>query len=192
MPAPCAGSDDTTCGHHLDGTGSFDVDPNGPTNAALAGKIVGGTFTGGPGDLSLQIAIGGTDPIQLNLIGARAKATGISETDIMSVIFAGAITQDDINMHVIPAIAPQLEATVEKDCTDLTNPPDCGCTGTGTSIISLFDKMPVDCHITADELVQNDFVKGLLAPDVTIDGKMALSVGVKATAKKATYTVAGQ
>ena len=32
----------------------------------------------------------------------------------------------------------------------------------------------------------------LLAPDVTINGKMALSLGIKATAVKATYTVAGQ
>jgi hypothetical protein len=32
----------------------------------------------------------------------------------------------------------------------------------------------------------------LLQPDVTIDGQMALSIGIKATAVKATYTVAGQ
>jgi hypothetical protein len=32
----------------------------------------------------------------------------------------------------------------------------------------------------------------LLAPDVTIDGKMALSLGIKVAAEKATFTVAGE
>lgn len=192
-PAPCNGSADTTCGHHLDGTGTFDVDPNGPQNAALAGKIVGGKFTGGPGNLSLQIAIGGTDPIQLDLIGARAEATGITDSAIGSVKFAGAITKDDIDNKIIPAIAPQLETTIMRDCTDLATPPDCGCGSgtTGATIISFFDSN-MDCHVTSDELKMNSLVMSLLQPDVTIDGQMALSIGIKATATKATYTVAGE
>jgi hypothetical protein len=32
----------------------------------------------------------------------------------------------------------------------------------------------------------------LLAPDVTVDGKMALSLGIKALAEKATFTVTGE
>lgn len=198
MPAPCNGSADTTCGHHLTGTGSFDLDPNGPTNAALAGKIVGGTFTGGPGDLSLQIALGGTMPIQLNLIGARAKASSISETGIGSgtsggVIFAGAITKDDIDTKILPAIAPQLETTIMRDCNMLTAPPGCGCTAnsTGATIISFFDSNK-DCMVTTDELKNNSLVMSLLQPDVTIDGKMALSLGIKATAVTGTFTVPGQ
>jgi hypothetical protein len=191
-PAPCNGSDDTTCGHHLDGTGSFDVDTT-TTNAALAGKIVGGQFTGGPGDLSLQLAIGGTQPINLNLIGARAKASGISETGIESVIFAGAVTKMDIDTKIIPAIQPQLETTIARDCTALDMPPDCGCTdgSTGMTILGFFDA-DKDCHVSLTELQMNSLVMSLLQPDVTIDGEMALSIGIKATAVKATYTVAGE
>lgn len=198
MPAPCNGSADTTCAHHLDGNGSFEVDPNGPTNAALGGKIVGGTFTGGPGNLSLQIAIGGTMPIQLDLIGARAKASGITETQIGSgtsggVIFAGAVTKNDIDTKIIPAIQPQLETTIARDCTDLATPPMCGCASgsTGATILSFFDANK-DCHVSLDELKTNSLVMSLLQPDVTIDGQMALSIGVKATAVKGTFTVAGQ
>jgi hypothetical protein len=198
MPAPCNGSADTTCGHHLDGTGTFDIDANGPQNAALAGKIVGGTFTGGPGNLSLQIAIGGTNPIQLDLIGARAKASGISETMIGSgtsggIIFAGAITKNDIDTKIIPAIVPQLATTIMRDCNMPTMPPGCGCTSgsTGATIISFFDANH-SCTVTEDELKMNSLVMSLLQPDVTIDGQMALSIGIKATAVKATYTVAGE
>jgi hypothetical protein len=193
QPAPCNGTDDMTCGHHLDGNGSFDIDPNGPQNAALAGKIVGGKFTGGPGNLSLQIAIGGTDPIQLDLIGARAQASGISETGITSVIFAGAVTKSDIDTQIIPAIQPQLETTIARDCTMLDAPPDCGCaaSSTGKTILGFFDAN-MDCHVSLEELQTNSLVTSLLQPDVTIDGQMALSLGIKATAVKATYTVAGE
>ncbi len=188
------------CKHHLDGTGSFSLDPNSPTNAALGGKVVNGTFTGGPGDLSLQIALGGTDAINLDLIGARAKASSISEAGIGSgttggVIFGGAVTKDDIDTQVIPAIQKQLVPLIARDCTDLTNPTGgCGCAAdsTGKTILGLFDTSPKDCAVSVDEIKSNELIKSLLAPDVTIDGKMALSLGIKATAVKGTYTVPGQ
>lgn len=197
-PTPCNGSADTTCGKHLTGTASTAVAANSPTNAALAGKIVGGTFTGGPGNLSLQIALGAGSPIQLDLIGARAKASGISDTTIGSgtsggVIFAGAISKSDIDTKVIPAIPPQLETTIMRDCNMLTSPPGCGCTSgsTGATIISFFDANH-DCMVTADELRNNSLVMSLLQPDVTINGVMALSLGIKATAVGATFTVSGE
>ena len=49
------------CGTHLTVPARFTISANSPNNAAVGGKIVGGTFTGGPGDISLQIALGGTD-----------------------------------------------------------------------------------------------------------------------------------
>jgi hypothetical protein len=215
MPAACNAGEvfnettHTGCGHHLDGTGSFSIAANSPTNAALGGKIVNGTFTGGPGNLSLQIALGGTDAIQLDLIGARAKASSISETGIGSgtsggVVFAGAISKDDIDMKVIPAIQKQLVPIIERDCCGAaTSPqptcdpnatPACGCMAdsTGKTILGLFDTTPKDCTVTVDEIKNNSLIVSLLSPDVTINGKMALSLGIKATAVKATYTVAGQ
>ena len=52
--------------------------------------------------ISLQIALGGTEAIQLDLIGARAKASGISDAKIDSVILGGALTEEDLNTKVIP------------------------------------------------------------------------------------------
>jgi hypothetical protein len=204
MPAACNSGEmynemtKTGCKHHLDGNGMFSIAANSPTNAALAGKIVNGTFTGGPGDLTLQIALGGTMAIQLNLIGARVKASSISETGIGSgttggAIFAGAITKEDIDTKVIPAVHAQLAPIITRDCTN-TTPPDCGCMAdsTGKTILGLFDTMPKDCTVTVDEIKNNNLIMSLLAPDVTINGKMALSIGIKATTVKGTYTVAGQ
>jgi len=193
-PPACTDANDTICRHHLDGNGMFSIAANSPDNAALGGKIVNGTFTGGPGTLSLQIALGGTDAIQLDLIGARAKVSSITDSAIGTAILAGALTQDDLNTKVIPAIQMQLGPIIMRDCTDLATPPDCGCmaSSTGKTIIDLFDTDPKDCAVSVMEIQSNSLIKGLLQPDVVIDGTMALSLGVKATAVKGTYTVAGQ
>lgn len=188
-PAPCTNPDDiTTCGKHLDGNGTFTIAAGSPPNAGVTGKIAGGVFTGGPGDISLQIALG-ADPIQLDLIGARAKATTISETGIGSVILAGALTQEDLDTKVIPAVHSQLEPLITRDCLDLATPPDCGCgaNSTGKTILGLFDTTPKDCTVSIEEIKTNSLIQSLLAPDVTIDGVEALSLGIKVEATKATF-----
>ncbi len=194
MPAACNGSADTTCGHHLTPTGgSFDVKA-GNDDLALGGKIVGGTFNGGPGNLSIQIALSGTNPIQLDLIGARVKASSMTSDNLGSVIIGGAISQDDINTKVIPTVVTELAPTITRDCTMPTVPPGCGCVSgsTGATILSIFDKNPVDCAVSMDEVVNNGIVSSSLAPDVTVNGVKALSLGIKVTAEKATFTVAGE
>jgi hypothetical protein len=207
MPAACNSGEmynettKTGCKHHLDGTASFTIAAGSPSNASLGGKIVNGTFTGGPGNLSLQIALGGTDAINLDLIGARAKASAITETAIGGtsggVIFAGAVTKDDIDNKVIPAIQKQLVPIITRDCpgTDPLSTPPCMCAAdsTGKTILGLFDVAPTkDCMVSVEEIKTNSLIVSLLAPDVTIDGKMALSLGIKATAVKATYTAPNQ
>ncbi|MEO8707107.1 MAG: hypothetical protein ABI867_44180 [Kofleriaceae bacterium] len=189
-PAACVDPENlATCGKHLDGNGSFMVDPSSPPNAGVDGKIAGGVFSGGPGNISLQIALGGTEPIDLDLIGARAKATTITETGMGEVILAGAITQSDLDTKVIPAVHAQLAPLIDRDCGALPRtPPDCGCgTGsTGKTIIGLFDTTPKDCTVDIAEITNNSLIKSLLAPDVQIDGVDALSLGISVTAVKAT------
>lgn len=188
MPAPCADAADTTCRKHLDGTGSFAVAAGSPNDAAVAGKVVGGTFNGGPGRISIEIALGGPDSVQLDLIGARAKATGMSDSGIESVILAGALTEADLNAQVIPAIHSQITPLIAGDCTGVGGPPDCGCTAgsTGRTILTLFDTMPKDCAVSVEEIRGNSLLQQLLAPDVEIDGEAALSLGIKVKATKAT------
>jgi len=195
----------TGCGHHLSGTGMFAIDSSSPQNASLGGKIVNGTFTGGPGNLSLEIALGGTEGIQLDLIGARAKGSALSEASLGTassggVVFGGAITKSDIDNKVIPAIHAQIVPIIEEDCTMPTMPPGCGCMAdsTGKTIIGMLDKKKADgtegkdCVVSVDEIKTNSLIVSLLSPDVTIDGKEALSLGIKATAVKGEFAVAGQ
>lgn len=186
-PPVCMG-----CAHHLTGTGNFAIDPKSPDSPAVGGKIINGTFTGGPGLISLQIALGGTTAIQLDLIGARAKATGITADKIDSVILAGALTDTDLNAKVIPAITKQIEPIIMRDC-PMPTVPGCGCvaSSTGKTVLDLFDGdimgTTKDCKVTDEEIKGNSLIQSLLAPDVTIDGKMALSLGIKVEATKAMF-----
>ncbi len=192
MPAPCTDPQNptpATCGKHLDGNGSFTIAAGSPDNAAVGGKIINGTFNGGPGNISLQIALGGTDAIQLDLIGARAKASGITENGISSLVLGGALTEADLNTKVIPAIHGQIAPLIAEDCNAPQSPPMCGCTSgsTGATVLNLFDAAPKDCMVTVDEIKNNSLIQSLLAPDVEIDGKQALSLGIKVVTKKATF-----
>jgi hypothetical protein len=189
MPAACTDpADPTTCGKHLTGTGSFTIAAGSPENAAVGGKIIGGVFTGGPGNISLQIALGGAEPITLDLIGARAKGTGISATGFSELILAGALSQEDLDTKVIPAVHAQLGPLIARDCTGTAPPDPCGClaNSTGKTIIGLFDTSPKDCMVTVEEIKTNSLIMSLLAPDVTIDGIQALSLGIKVSTVGAT------
>ena len=197
----------TGCGHHLTGSGSFQISANSPTDAELAGKFVNTTFDGGPGDITLQIALTSGNPITLNLMGARIEANDVSATTIgdptasppTGAVLAGAISQDDINNTVLPAVQSQLNPLVMRDCNMLTMPPGCGCTdgSTGKLVLGFFDGYlgagdPADCMVSLDELQGNTLIKSLLMPDVTINGVMALSLGIKATFVGGTFTVPGE
>jgi len=119
MPQPCTDPENptpATCGKHLAGTGMFTIKAGSPSDAAVGGKIINGTFNGGPGNISLQISLGDGDPVQLDLIGARAKATGITEAGIDTVILGGALTESDLNTKVIPAIQGQIAPIITRDC----------------------------------------------------------------------------
>jgi hypothetical protein len=208
-PAPCTDPTNlTTCGQHLKGTGMFKIAASSPMDAHVVGKILGGQFTGGPGNITVAITLSSTvgAPIQLNLIGARAKIPGISTTglgsDATPGILAGGITQNDLNNQVIPAVATTVQAQITRDCDPTMKQalPPCGCKGgsTGATVISLFDKMPADCMVTVDEIKNSSLIQVLLEPDVMLDDGTGtkvpcLSVGVGVTAVPGTFTVpAGQ
>jgi len=75
----------------------------------------------------------------------------------------------------------------------LTSPPNCGCTadGTGKKVLDLFDGglagTQKDCMVSVEEIKGNSLIQSLLAPDVTIDGKMALSLGIKVETTKGMF-----
>ena len=194
-PAACLDpAVETTCGKHLEGTGTFALQADAPTDSLVAGSVVGGRFTGGPGKLKLQLALEGSK-IDLNLINARvqlaASATEIDGT-MNRTIVGGAITKTELDTNVIPAIHTTIQTIVERDCPG-TVTPDCSCAAgaTGKVLIGLFDKAPVDCDVSQDEVKNSPFIKTLLGADLDLlppAGEYdSLSVGVGVSAVKGTY-----
>jgi hypothetical protein len=196
MPAACTNpADNTTCGNQLKGNATFSLAADSPTDAALGGKITNGTFTSNAGDLALQIVIGtSTTPLVLNLVHARAKATGISETGIVSANLGGLLTLDDLKTTVGPALLAQVTAVLAASCTPPGPPPGCGCTGTAAIGILLADGdtgTAPNCQITVDELLAHPLVKTALQADScskdSCTAPDALSVGLQIEAVKATF-----
>lgn len=195
-PQPCTNpSDPTTCGQHLKGTGMFSIAADSPKDALVAGTVANGTFNGGPGDLTLQIALGTTEPLTLSLLQARGKATAISDTG-MTLTVGGALPASDLMTQVLPAIQVQVAAVVTRDC-PAAAPPTCTCTSTTTTgafLLNTFDgdiSATHDCTVSVEELAGHPLIKGLLAPDVcsmnTCTAADSLSVGIKVETVKATF-----
>ena len=194
-PPACTDANDMVCGRHLTGTASFSIAASSPTDAAIGGRIIAGKFTGGPGTVNLQIALSGGVPIDLPLQRARAELTSISATGWTSGKIGGAISQEDINTEVVPAIADTVRTSFDETCATNTQGGTmanmCMCTAgeTGETLRGLFDKTPYDCNIT-DEEVQM-VVSGFLTPDIDLDGNGtndALSLGIGVTGVGGTFT----
>lgn len=186
--APCVDSSDTECRKHLAGGASFTA-LAAPVGERLVGRFAGGVFTGDAGNLVVRIALLGADPIDLVLLGSRAQITMATDSKLGSATLAGAVSIEDIDTKVLPAVHTNMSAAVAADCTQLSSPPSCGCAANsdGKSALATFDKAPTDCAISLDEIRNNALIQNLLAPDVEVEGQMALSLGVKATAVTATF-----
>lgn len=208
MPAACTDPTmPTTCGQHLMGTGMF---TSSAASAQLKGSITGGTFTAGPGDLTLQIALGDSDPLDLDLTLAQIKVSGLDATGTAActiaapdncVRIAGAITDANMDSKVLPAIkASLIDPLLEEGCVigragmpipapGTGNYDRCGCEGSAVMVISLLDDVE-DCEITVQEIKDDSVVGNLIKPDITLDGctgPCAISVGVMASLTTAEF-----
>jgi hypothetical protein len=184
---PCSSTSDTVCRKHLEGGASFTQMP-APVGSPLTGRFDSGMFTGASGKLVVRIALLGADPIDVVLLGSRARLTMSSDSKLGEATLAGAVSAADIQSNVMPAVHANMSAAVADDCTT-TTPPGCGCAtnSDGKTAIALFDKTPADCSISLDEIVNSPLVQNLLEPDVMVDGQMALSLGVRASAVSAAF-----
>lgn len=189
-PAPCTDGGDLVCRHHLAGGGTFTVAASSPMNGYLVGDTSAGTLvTTSGGHAVVQIALNANRAVTLHLIGARAKVTGASASGITSGVIAGALTQTEIDTTVIPEMVFSANLAVMRDCHMLSSPPGCGCDADteGKTQIGLFDT-DHDCSISKPEIQNNSLIRSLFAPDVTVEGQTALSLGLGFTAVPATFT----
>jgi hypothetical protein len=196
----------------LDGTGTFTIKSGSPTNAIALGSITGGTFTGGPGNITIQIAITSGDPVTINLVGARIEAQVTADGCTMAKI-GGGIPYTDLVSGVLPTIAADLDARLDANgCrADLTN---ASCDTTQSIILSAIDAptgdggSAGDRHITVSDLTYPlGLIGAALLPDVDLlpgvenpvpgapvadQHKESISIGLGFGCVKGTFTASGE
>jgi hypothetical protein len=193
-PEPCAGKEDTECGLHLQGDGTFEVADDSPTDAVVIGENVGGSFSGGPGDVTIQLSLAdGADPVNLTLVSAQSEV-GVAADGLNDGKLGGAITVDSLNNDIFPAVALIIAGVLEEDGCDAAAAPDCcPADSTGETILSFLDS-DADCVVTGEEIATNDAVNAVINPDLDLepeggDGTTdAISLGVGFTAVPGGFT----
>ena len=200
-PAPCPSPDSMPedCGQHLLGDGMFDVSMD--YGAKVVGNVVAGSFSGGPGNITIELALADTASVPINLIGARATA-GVTESGLMAGKIGGALRDEDVQNELIPAVADLIASLLETSMCDGT--PEGGCCpedSTGAQILTFFDDNE-DCGVTAEELTANSLISSTIGnPDLDLfdeggefnprqDGvKDSLSLGIGFTAVAGDFAV---
>lgn len=187
----------------FDGTDTFVRDATGPNNALMVGTITAGRFVGGPANVQLLLGFGGPQGfILVELVGARIQAS-VSATGASNGILGGAITREDVETQIIPAIATVMTDVMVTDCPCADpGPPACVEDTAGDAIDAMFNGTH-DCVVTAAELLANPLVQTGTEPDVDmfdgttfapgVDGEPdSLSLGLGFTAVPATFDRPGE
>ena len=185
-PTPCVDALDTICRRHLDGNAMFVASAGDVT--LLDGGFVNGTLTTNAGHYAIPLSILSSDVVMISLIGARLRIMA-DEATITSMHMGGAIAKDEIDGTLMPAIQQGAMKLVMRDCTMLSSPPNCGCApdSQGKSMIGVLDTAPSDCDISFDEVRDNSLFTALFAPDIMIEGQMAISFGLMARGVRASF-----
>ena len=167
---PCQEADvKKTC---FSGSYAFKIDSASPTDAVVSGKIASGELEM-TGKMTIELPIGNYRA-KVTLLAAKfvgkIDGDGITEGKIM-----GAISQNDIQTSLIPAVAK----TLEHEMTDPTTKQ-----ATKDALKKVFDT-DNDGKITAKEVADNPAVQAVVAGDVDADKdgkKEELSLGLGFTA----------
>lgn len=205
-PAPC--TDITmlaTCGQHLKGTGAFTIAASSPRDTLLTGPFAGGTMKGGPGKISLQLALTGA-PITVSLTSARVQISDVSADGIGRGLIGGGVTQTELDTTVLPGVTAQLKAVIDRDCgPEAERALSGGVCGrqpvggsftacmagtTGETVLaptSGFDSTR-DCKVTLAEVKAHPILAQGLSPDLMVNGQPAMSAVLGFTAKKGSFT----
>ena len=167
--------------HQPDNTYTLAADT--PTDTPIVGGAEHSIFSLGPGELDVRVAF--IDPalvITLPLEHARVELDNVTTDGVMLGVVAGAIPRVSLNSVLVPSVATAFQELVTRDCGHPNGMP-CGCLqgSLGATVIDQFDTAP-DCIITDHEVVANDLIISLLAPDLTYDGTPYISLGLGFTA----------
>jgi hypothetical protein len=168
----------------LNGGGRFRVDKTAP-KTELKARIKNRAIRTRAGNVSVSLPpfYPGLPDIRLDLVRGRIEGSCKAKRCVKGKI-GGALTSEDVDAHIIPALGAMARAYVAADC-PTTPPDDCPPNSAGSTMLNLFDAND-DKVITDQEVRENSLIQSLLAPDLDLDRngvRDALSVGFGFTAR---------
>lgn len=134
-------------------------------------------FDFGPSELTVPISFYG-EIEQLDLVGTRVVVDH-ADTGGFTATIAGGLRTSEVETKLAPRFAAMLDELVAAQCAGGDAASGCGCrSGTDPyAWLVMFDTSPKDCTVTTQEVLNNEIVKSLVMPDITIDGEQVLSIG---------------
>jgi hypothetical protein len=142
------------------GAGAFAIAADSPRDSFVEGMIVAGTFTGGPGTVTVELSIFASEPMKVELVGALLDAT-VTE-DACSGRLTGAVRREDFDGAIASAWFAAIDAELAADC-----PAGCAPGSVGERILGLFDA-DADGVVTEDEFRGSDLYATVAVPDVDL------------------------
>ncbi len=199
-PHACENPDDLlTCGQHLKGGAAFSILRESPTDQFLPGALAGGSFSGGPGQVSVALPLSSGELFAFQMTSAESRFQATSR-GLMDGVLGGAITREELDTNVLPGVHQFLESLVTRDCGG--SPPNCcQANTTGKTIVQFLDDNK-DCKVSLNEFRENSIIQEMFKPDLDLydaDGKFApnvdrvkdsLSFGLGFAAVNASFPVA--
>jgi hypothetical protein len=159
--------------------GAYTIAADSPADAPAVGSAANNVFSFPDAALSVRVAfMDPTNLITLPLEHAHVELDSVSADRVSQGVVCGAVPRLALDTLLLPSVTQAFEAAVKHDC-GTTNGEPCGCVqgSLGATIVDQFDTAP-DCVITEHEIVSNDLIISLLAPDLTFDGVPYVSFGL--------------
>jgi hypothetical protein len=154
----------------------------------------GGRLRAGPGSVPVLLAFAGVPPAVISLVGVgggidcEASASGLASGRL-----GAALTEEEVDQRLIPAMAAGIDEVMQRDCPDAL----CEDGSPGEQLAIFFDDNE-DGRLTEEELLSNSLIASTIGnPDLDlfdaggvynpgVDGvKDSLSLGVGFTAVSA-------
>lgn len=135
---------------------------SGPGNVATPFTYVDGHLHVDAGSTSVQITLPGAAPATLDLDHASLWL----DPETLTGAFGGAIPQKEVEDRLGPPVVTIMNDIIARDCTNLANPPACGCAkdSFGAAVVAaVLDSH--GCTLTLDGLLTASLVMSLIAPD---------------------------
>ena len=159
------------------------VDADAP-DPLLFGTLIDGSFTGRAdlrpaSPISLDLPLAMADPASFVPLEVHAGRLDfdVDPTGIANGKITGGVDFADFKAMFFPALADQVNHFIEKD-------PSSEAAKRLTTFFHLEDKTS---PLTAADVDAHPILTALLAPDVEVDGKSLLSIGIGFTAKPTTF-----